>query len=461
MVIKKSVIMGDNEGTNVGSGSSNVIKLGILLIVLAVVIGGIVITLPPAENLPSNGGQGDNVEQVVFSEGELFEDFEHIHEWRADGVGALQEADTSNVIQGNQSLKLTGTNGNIAFTTKTANLDLSDATNIIFWVYVHNKTTLNAISLYLSSTADWSSFFVRRIPFYALVNGWNHILIAKPQFSVVGEASWNSPIVLLRVRVRPNEGMNAGASFDDCRHSYQARAKAIIAFDDGWSNILNVKPIMDKNEQVGTVFTIAGAGTGFTIAGYEGSGAYLTVSQLQILYEAGWDISNHGYNHRDLSFLSPEDLEYEVNMAYDWLVANGFVRSAHLFAYPYGSYNNTVIDVVRERHSLGRTLVYGTYQPHLSNFDYDIQYKLKTFLVTNTTSVQAIKNRIDSAILQNGLVILTFHQIVDDNAVYSTQYLTSQFEEVSDYLKSREADIDVITLSSLYELYNENRTTHD
>jgi peptidoglycan/xylan/chitin deacetylase (PgdA/CDA1 family) len=454
MVIKNSAIIDDNEGTNVNNGSSNIIKLGILLIVLAVVIGGIVITLQPAENLPSNRGQDGGGEQVVFSEGELFEDFENIHDWRADGVGASQEADTANVMQGNQSLKLTGTDGNIAFTTKTTNLDLSEATNVIFWMYVHNKTALNAISLYLSPTADWSSYFVRIIPFYALVNGWNHIVIARPQFSVVNEASWDSPIVLLRVRVQPNKEMNASVSFDECRHSYQARPKVIIAFDDGWSSILNAKPIMDENGQKGTVFVNPGAENGLAIAGYEGASSYLTLSELQMLYKAGWDISNHGYNHRDLSFLSTEELYYEVNAAYDWLVANGFVRSAYLFAYPYGGYNDTVIDVVQERHILGRTIVSGNYQPHLSNFDYDIQYKLKTFVVINTTTVQAIKNRINSAILQNGLVILSFHRIVNEDAIYETQYLTSQFEQVSDYLKSREADIDVVTLSSLYEQYN-------
>jgi len=50
---------------------------------------------------------------------------------------------------------------------------------------------------------------------------------------------------------------------------------------------------------------------------------------------------------------------------------------------------------------------------------------------------------------------------VDEDAIYETQYLTSQFEEVSDYLKSKEADIDVITLSTLYELYNESRTANN
>jgi len=307
---------------------------------------------------------------------------------------------------------------------------------------VHDKTTLNSVDFYLSPTADWSAFFALEVPYYTLVEGWNRIVITKPQFIVVGGASWDAPIVFLRVRVQPKAGMDASVSFDDYRHSYQARPKAIIAFDDGWNNILNAKPIMDKNEQAGTVFAIPG---------YDEYGAYLTLSQLQMLYEDGWDISNHGYNHRDLSLLSHEDLAYEVNTAYDWLVANGFVRSAHLFAYPYGSYNDDVIEVVREHHSLGRTVVSDTYQPQLSNFDHDIQYKLKAFIVINTTPVQAIKDRIDSAILQNGLVILTFHQIVDEDAIYETQYLTSQFEEVSDYLKSREADIDVITLSSLSE----------
>ena len=445
--------MSYNQRMGARNGISNVIKLGILLIVLTVVTGGIVITLQSAEKLPSNGKQNDGGEQVVFSKGELFEDFENITDWRADGVGVSQEADMSNVMQGNQSLKLTGTDGNIAFTTKTTNLNLSEATNVIFWVYVHNRTGLNAISLYISPTADWSSYFVHRIPLYVLVNRWNHIVIAKLQFSVVGEASWYSPMVLLRVRVEPNEGMNASVSFDDCRHSYQARPKAIIAFDDGWSNIVNTKPIMDENGQKGIVFVNPGTGGGLAIAGYEGESNYLALSELQVLYEAGWDISNHGYSHRDLSFLSMDELYYEVNAAYDWLVANGFVRSAHLFAYPYGGYNDTVIDVVREHHILGRTILSGNYQPHLSSFDYDIQYKLKTFIAINTTSVQAIKNRIDSAILQNGLIILTFHQIVKENAIYETQYLTSQFEEISNYLKSREADIDVITLSKLNDYY--------
>lgn len=433
------------------NGASNTIKLGTIFIVLAVVIGGIVITLQPSENTPSNGGQ-DGGEQVVFSEGELFEDFENITDWRADGIGASQTADTSNVIRGNQSLKLTGTGGEIAFTTKTANLDLSDATNIIFWVYVHNKTTLNAISIYISPTADWTSYFVRRVPAYALVNGWNHIVIARPQFSVVGEASWSSPTVLLRVRVRPNEEMNASVSFDDCRHDYRARAKAVIVFDDACTSIVNAKQIMDENGQAGTVFVIPS---------YVGSNGYLALSQLQTFYDAGWDLGNHGHNHRDLSHLSQEELYHEVNAAHEWLVANGFVRSAHLFAYPYGSYNDTIINVVRERHSLGRTIVAGDYQPHISNFDHDIQYKLKTFVVINNTSVQTVKDRIDSAILQNGLVILSFHQIVNEDACYETQCLTCEFKEISDYLKSKEANIDVIALSSLYELYNENRTANN
>jgi len=443
-VLNGGYTLSNTAETTTSNRFSNTIKLGVLLIIAIVSINGIVVALSRDDNSPAYDGNDDTQNYVLY-EGEIFEDFENINDWTADGIGASQEADTSNVMQGNQSLKLTGTDRNIAFTTKTVNIDLSNATNIIFRVYVHDKTTLNSVDFYLSPTADWSTFFSRRIPAYALVNGWNHIVIAKPQFSVVGEASWDSPIVLLRARVQPNEGMDTSVSFDDYRHSYQARPKAIIAFDDACDSIVNAKQIMDENGQVGTVFVIPS---------YVGSCGYLTLSQLQMFYEAGWDVSNHGYNHLNLSRLSPTDLEYEVNTAHNWLVTNGFVRSANLFAYQYGSYNDNVISVVREQHSLGRTLVYNTYQPQISNFDYDSQYKLKTFLITNTTSVQDIKDRIDEAILQNGLVILTFHQIVNEDTCYDTQCLTCQFKEVSDYLKSREADIDVISLSSLYELYN-------
>jgi hypothetical protein len=56
----------------VNNGASNITKLGIIFSVLAVVIGGIVFTLPPAEKLPSNGSQDGDGERVVFSEGKLF-----------------------------------------------------------------------------------------------------------------------------------------------------------------------------------------------------------------------------------------------------------------------------------------------------------------------------------------------------------------------------------------------------
>jgi peptidoglycan/xylan/chitin deacetylase (PgdA/CDA1 family) len=221
-----------------------------------------------------------------------------------------------------------------------------------------------------------------------------------------------------------------------------------MVFDDACDSVVNAKQIMDENGQAGTVFVIPS---------YVGSVGYLSLSQLQTFYDTGWDIGNHGYDHRDLSHLTQEELYYEVNAAHDWLVANGFARSAQLFAYPYGGYNDTVIDVVKESHNLGRTIVAGNYQPHLSNFDHDIQYKLKTFVVINATSVQAVKDRIDAAILQNGLVILSFHQIVNEDACYETQCLICDFKEISDYLKSKQADIDVVTLSELYELYTEKR----
>ncbi|MQY62394.1 hypothetical protein GH146_03805, partial [archaeon] len=87
--------MSYNEGVNVSNWSSNAIKLGILLIVLAVFIGGIIVVLPILENVPLDEGQGDGV-HYVFYEGAIFEDFEHITDWRVDGIGASQEADTSN-----------------------------------------------------------------------------------------------------------------------------------------------------------------------------------------------------------------------------------------------------------------------------------------------------------------------------------------------------------------------------
>lgn len=383
----------------------------------------------------------DELQLLVENPGSLLEGFEVLGDWTIGGTGASQQVDSSYFMQGLQSLKVNATGGNGAYSTKTVNYSLASASNFVVWVYVHDLANLYNVTFYLSSTSNWSKYFIAMVSSLCLKSGWNRIILTKSQFTSSGGESWDNTMIRFRVRVNPNASVNASVSFDDFRHSMQARARCIITFDDGWESVyLKAKPIMDANSQ---------RGVEFVITNLVGTSGRLNLSELNTLYSAGWDISNHTKDHINLTTLTESEVEAQVDDAYNWLRNNGFSRSAPIFTYPYGAYNDQVLAKVKVNHKLARSVILDAYQPNLEVLGYNIEHLLKITNVTNITSVASVQSRIDTAIEQKGLLILLFHQIVDSGASAETQYLTSDFQAISNYLKTKAADIDVVTLSDI------------
>jgi peptidoglycan/xylan/chitin deacetylase (PgdA/CDA1 family) len=59
------------------------------------------------------------------------------------------------------------------------------------------------------------------------------------------------------------------------------------------------------------------------------------------MHQSGYEIGNHTWSHRDLSELSPQDLEDDIMHAQDAIVAAG-VPAPRLFRPPYGAVNPMV-----------------------------------------------------------------------------------------------------------------------
>jgi peptidoglycan/xylan/chitin deacetylase (PgdA/CDA1 family) len=123
------------------------------------------------------------------------------------------------------------------------------------------------------------------------------------------------------------------------------KPKVIITFDDGWtSNYYKALPIMQTNNQQGTVFIITGEVAGGTgRQGFE----YMNMSQLNALYSAGWDLSSHTVTHPHLTTLTTSQLNTELSNSKNWLNSSGFTRASMFLAYPYGEYSDTVISAVK------------------------------------------------------------------------------------------------------------------
>jgi peptidoglycan/xylan/chitin deacetylase (PgdA/CDA1 family) len=382
----------------------------------------------------------------VQSEGIVIEDFESIAGWTVNS-GSI--ALSSKCWMGESSLRLT-TSSNIAVATENVNLDLSSMNNLIFCVAFDDVSKVNYIELYFSNdsnffnckyirfthTTDWLS------PFMYAVTDFNEFVVGKDYFNTIGAGSWSNPITKIRIRCLATAGNDISAYFDALCKNYTARPKCIISFDDAYATVLDAQTIMDGNSQKGVAFIVT---TNIGAAGC------LTLANCTTLYNDGWDISNHCKTHDHLNSDAQNTMEIAVNMGAEYLMENGFTKSARFFAYPYGEYQDNVLKEVKSGHKIGRTTgtdQYATHRKvHLDGSFRDVTFSC--FYVSKNVSVATVESRIDQTIQQNGLIVLLFHKF-NDAPVQDYEYKKADFQTISNYLASKSADIDVITFYDYY-----------
>jgi peptidoglycan/xylan/chitin deacetylase (PgdA/CDA1 family) len=377
-----------------------------------------------------NSGQNTNV---------TFDDLRY--DVNTGWTGIYQEADTVNFKEGSQGLKLISANGNLPYADKTINMNFSATNNFAIWVYVDNASNLNLVDMYITSTGNFSKYFVDS-EYRGVKTGWNRLVFNKNHFTNNFGENWNNVMNRIRLRIFPITGSNVNVTFDDLRYDMTGqRAKLMIEFDDGQlSTYTDAYPILNANNQ---------RGVSYVVTSYAGNDPnYMNLTNLKVLQSAGWDISSHTVNHVDLTAISDTSLVSELNDSYDWLVANGFQKSAGFIAYPFGYVNDITINQVKKRYIFGRATKPEPAQQHFTQTDDGIQYIQRIIGVYNDSTVQDITDQINDTINSRLLGILMFHNIADTNPGPNPDtytYLTSDLQKISNYIKSRNADIDVVT----------------
>lgn len=387
-----------------------------------------------------------------------FDDFRYnisTGNWTVSGSGFLLDDDI-NFKEGIKGLKLVATNGNTVATDKVINNNFSTTNNFAIWAYIDNASNIgpNAIAIYFTSSDSTSTFGDKYFwdSIWSYKTGWNKFVFNKQNFRNVGGESWNNIMKKVRLRIYPAGMIDLNITFDDLRYNMTGqRAKLMIEFDDGdLSAFTKAYPILRANNQTGV---------SWVVTSWIGDDPihYMNLDNLKTLQGADWDIGSHSAHHVDLTAMTDSQLTSELNDSYDWLTNNNFQKSAGFIAYPRGQFNDAVIDKVKKRYIFGRSVMPESAQQHFTPTDDAIQYIQRVIYVLNTTSVQSVKDQINASINAKLLGILTFHDIVDSNPS-TYQYLTTDLQTISDYIKSRSADIDVITYSD-YVIPNINDFT--
>lgn len=386
------------------------------------------------------------------SEGTLWTGFDNISQWVYNPIDALTN-NSDLFVEGNYSLTLS-TNNVSNFTRMDLNLtnisaqkSYTNLTSMSFWLHVENQSNLSRVEVTLSDTAAFGHYVTYKINDYELTStsGWNKVSLSIKDAGQYTNSSMGEGITIgyIRFRLITDAGKWSNVTFDDFRYGIKARPKFFFTFDDGWAdNMDTVKTVLDINNQEATMFI---APTLIDTAGY------LTLSQVQDLENNyGWDIGGHGVT--DLRTLSPADMDTELQTTQQYLLTNGFSKKAsYLYAYPLGGYNASVINETKKYYLLARGTTVGTYTPNyinneMTSINPSLPYSLKWIAPDAGLSEQTYLDKINDTINRNGSMVLSFHRIRNNGtATGTTNYNLSGFMNLSNYLASRSADIDVIT----------------
>lgn len=172
-----------------------------------------------------------------------------------------------------------------------------------------------------------------------------------------------------------------------------------LTFDDGlYNDYLLAYPLMKKYGYSGTLYMIANQSDFF-----EGK-KVMTFDEAKVLQDNGWEIGSHSLNHKNLVFLSDDELKTEIVLSKKILNDNGFdVNSLSL---PFGEYNKKVIREAQEYYSSVRLMKVG-----FNNLNSINLYGLKSVNVKTSYSPEDICSLIKHAQKRGFWLILNFHNI--------------------------------------------------
>jgi peptidoglycan/xylan/chitin deacetylase (PgdA/CDA1 family) len=380
--------------------------------------------------LPQNYKITDDIELERFSTG-----------WyQVSGSGVLAD-DTTHFWRGTKGLKLTTpSDGSEVRAEKVVNMKLVKNNLISFYVYIHDDISkYNEFKVLLSSVSDWSKYKLTWIGPKSI--GWNKFILqwSGLYFSDAGE-SFDNTMIKMRFCLSAKNGNQASITLGAVDYGSKYLNKTILRFDDAQDTVYTTTyPIMKARGLKGTIYAIGS---------FVGTAGYCTLAQLKEMYNDGWDVGSHSYTHPDFTTLTLEQTRAEMVNNQNWLVNNGFTRSFKHYALPGGTDNAYIRQVISEL--AFDTVVTSNDLTSVSDYNnasYNYYLNLVNIpskIISNTTTLQAVKTMIEQSINYQNVVIM-LHSIKDPQT-NQYQWSVANFTGLCDYLVQRK--IDAVTISA-------------
>ena len=165
---------------------------------------------------------------------------------------------------------------------------------------------------------------------------------------------------------------------------------------------------------------------------------YGDLPYAQDLASLGHEVASHTVTHPDLTSLSAQQLDDELRLSQQYLVAN-VGSPVDSFASPAGLYNATVITAIKKYYTSHRTV-----NPGMSYMGSSV-WELSSDGVYGSSTPASVCAQIQDAATYRGWRILLFHDFTTQpTSAYDLLYPIASFETILQCLKST-AGVDVVT----------------
>ena len=248
------------------------------------------------------------------------------------------------------------------------------------------------------------------------------------QASQTGDANWNSAFSTPQAATVKS---NSSFTYDyQLANWYNNKQSATVLTYDDWSpGQHDIAAIEHVNRNMPATFYV-------TLGNMWRADDY---SRMEALIAVNCEIGNHTKTHPHLNQVSPAQLKTEISDTKKTLDLNLPDQKFKVitFAYPYGDYNDTVIDTVMIKHIAARAIQESVTFPYnfaATPLDY---YKVPTTEVNSTLGISAFTNTLNRAISEGGLLTYMIHSIGPTDTWFDN-ISTAQYTSMLDTIKSRD-----------------------
>jgi peptidoglycan/xylan/chitin deacetylase (PgdA/CDA1 family) len=215
----------------------------------------------------------------------------------------------------------------------------------------------------------------------------------------------------------------------------------VFRFDDSLKNTFDVVyPEFQRREWKASIGVITGHVGGMWADGEYRDKPQMTINELRVLRDEGWDLCGHSVTHPRFPELTESEATFETTESRRWILNNLCVLPL-TFLYPYGEekYNH----VVRDHYAFERVIEYGPWVPaHSTRIGIYGGFPDYTDLSTLLRALEPVE-----------VAVLLFHSVLEGGEWW--EHTPEQFLRILDLVEASDLRVRTIQyiITAHYHLY--------